>query len=371
MGLVSLLLLFSLMACGAPKYSSVSSGLRNQLLQDFENGKLVLDCEMECYWSHLQSRKMQHQLFLGGRYEDLAVSVMQVGMEIDLSYFYLGYAAEKLGYHSAAEAYYQRSLALSQSRLSYNKCEDLFCNGIKLPLELPERLEAVRRLKRQQSQSLLAAKAKDETVIVYAPTFNKEILLAEQALSTAGYDTGNVDGIDDSRFRNALRRCQKDNELAETGELNEASRKVLGLKPAKTGGEGKKKSREKKEQGASAPVKEDAAASPSEGNGKKENAVVLPAEHGKTEGSESKNLKKESDSAPAKMPEKTPPSTNDQAFLTESTDLVAEPSVMAESLGEIRRGAKVDVLTIQGNFTKIRHNGKEGFIHSNFIKKDQ
>ncbi len=73
------------------------------------------------------------ELYKVGSWRDLAVSVLDLDFELDLSYFYLSKAARGLGFNQAAERYRQRALDLSQSeKTSCAKKLMVSCSGIQL-----------------------------------------------------------------------------------------------------------------------------------------------------------------------------------------------------------------------------------------------
>ena len=357
-------------ACGAPKHTLVTPELRMQMLLDLKQGNLTLDCESECYWSHLQSREKHIGLFISERYEELAISVMQIGMNNDLAYFYLGYAAEKLGYMAAAERYYHRSLELLRyGPYGHNRCDtEFFCSGINLGIELPKRLEAIQMMAKPPREPTVGEvdETRRSTSINDEPRPRRhsseilpdpELLQVQQLLERSGYNVGKVTGIDNSRFEKALRRYQRDNDLAVTGELNEATRKALGLH------QGEKTEATAKE----ADPEADAISS------RQEKKSPNPTKEQLEIAGKEMPVKKEPEPAPSKPDDRKPgnvPPPLGRGITTESTSLVNEPSVMAETMMEVPRGVVVDLLAVQGNFYRVRFNGKEGYMHANFVSKE-
>lgn len=80
-----------------------------------------------------------------GRWQELALSVMRIGYMDDLSYYYLGRAAENLGYLQAAQRYYRIAERLSVTQMACNKPQvDVnICNGYVFPDALYPHLEVV------------------------------------------------------------------------------------------------------------------------------------------------------------------------------------------------------------------------------------
>ena len=76
----------------------------------FKRGDTVLDCRVQCSLAYERRKDGWKRLHAGGQWRDLAVSVLQVGYQSDLSYFLLGEAAGGLGLGEAAQKYYRRAL---------------------------------------------------------------------------------------------------------------------------------------------------------------------------------------------------------------------------------------------------------------------
>jgi hypothetical protein len=64
------------------------------------------------------NRKKVRSLDATGRWQELALLVMQVGYTNDLSHYYLGHSAENLGYWRAAQRYYRIAERLSVTQMS-------------------------------------------------------------------------------------------------------------------------------------------------------------------------------------------------------------------------------------------------------------
>jgi len=141
---VILILVLFLSAC-SPKYTTMTPELHSQLTSDLKSGKLNLNCQFECDWSWLGNFKEMIALHNASQWEPLAVLVMQVGHEKDIAYYFLGRAAEGLGYKQAAITYYQRSSELSGDPVSLHHCRSLEngCGGVDITSVIPSRLAAI------------------------------------------------------------------------------------------------------------------------------------------------------------------------------------------------------------------------------------
>jgi hypothetical protein len=67
------------------------------------------------------------------QWRDLAVLVMQIGYTNDLTYYYLGRAAEGLGFRDAAKTYYQISGRLTSAGITCTADGAEYCNGQVFP----------------------------------------------------------------------------------------------------------------------------------------------------------------------------------------------------------------------------------------------
>jgi peptidoglycan hydrolase-like protein with peptidoglycan-binding domain len=155
-----------------------------------------------------------------------------------------------------------------------------------------------------------------------------------------GYDPGAADGFSGRKTKTALRDFQRDNQLKQTSSLNRETLIALDLLHVS--------SKKEVQDGFNA--------------GKEELVADKPV-----------NNFKQSEPQPSEK-RSTPSATREQLVasgtgqIASATSMVAEPSVMAESLGNIPQGAVVDILGEQNNFYKIRYNGNEGYVYSTFLK---
>ncbi len=112
----------------------------DELLRRLQAGEPMLDCRLTCRDAWRANRATALVLNEARRWRELAVLVMQTGYTDDLTYFYLGRAAEGLGYREAAKTYYQISARLSAAGLACIKENPDLCNGQSLPAAAEARL---------------------------------------------------------------------------------------------------------------------------------------------------------------------------------------------------------------------------------------
>lgn len=124
-----------------------------ELMRQVQAGQPMLDCRAECAGAWGQNRQQVKIDDATGRWQDLALLVAQIGYMNDLSYYYLGHAAENLGYWQAAQRYYRIAERLSVTPMSCHQGEvqiqatlsipaDL-CDGYSFPDALYPHLEVV------------------------------------------------------------------------------------------------------------------------------------------------------------------------------------------------------------------------------------
>lgn len=107
-------------------------------------GRPLLTCREPCLSAWRTAQPRAAQLEASGRWQDLAVLLMRVGYKDDLSLYYLGRAAEGIGYRGAAAGYYRQSTVLSGTSIS---CQHLsrLCGGVVLPRVAAQRLAVIER----------------------------------------------------------------------------------------------------------------------------------------------------------------------------------------------------------------------------------
>ena len=77
-------------------------------------GRPLLTCREPCLAEWRRAQPQAAQLDAGKRWQDLALLLARIGYQDDLSLYYLGRAAEGLGYRPAAAAYYRQSTEISR-----------------------------------------------------------------------------------------------------------------------------------------------------------------------------------------------------------------------------------------------------------------
>jgi Zn-dependent protease with chaperone function len=89
----------------------------------FRKGEAVFSCTTDCMFAYGYQRGSWKTLYDKAQWRELAVAVVKVGYDNDLSYFLLGEAATGLGLREVAQGYYLRAL---QARKAGRTCEGVF-----------------------------------------------------------------------------------------------------------------------------------------------------------------------------------------------------------------------------------------------------
>lgn len=122
-GSIILAILCAMVAgCGVDKIAVVTPEMEPQMIQQLENGTAVLDCEIACSWPWITNQKELSALYRAGAWSQLSIKVMQIGIQTDLGYFYLGRAADGLGAYQAAIRYYRIAGAISTRGPTWSRC---------------------------------------------------------------------------------------------------------------------------------------------------------------------------------------------------------------------------------------------------------
>ncbi len=154
------ILLLALCACGAPRYSEITPEIRRQMLNDLQNGSMMLSVRnIDHTLEFISSWRRMHSLFNAKKWDLLAEEVMRVGNGSDLTYFYLGASAENLGYHNAALMYYKQAAIMYNDNVNNHHCRDILSVGgcpLNLASVLPGCIENMRKKKVAEQERLQA-----------------------------------------------------------------------------------------------------------------------------------------------------------------------------------------------------------------------
>jgi len=114
----------------------------NPRLRDVLTGAIRFDCVLACSFKFGYNRSQLKTYHDTKNWNLLAEKIQELKFQSDLSYFYLGKAAEGLGFYEAAQTYF--NLALYEN----NKCNGLFnvCDGFNFPDDIHSRVAGIQKL---------------------------------------------------------------------------------------------------------------------------------------------------------------------------------------------------------------------------------
>jgi hypothetical protein len=130
----------ALVGC-AGQFASVTPA---EAVARLRTGQPLLRCRESCLAAWQRTEPQAVQLAAAARWQELAVLVLRVGYQDDLTLYYLGRAAEGIGYPGAAASYYRQSMELSGTSISCRYLSRV-CGGVALPREASLRLARIDR----------------------------------------------------------------------------------------------------------------------------------------------------------------------------------------------------------------------------------
>lgn len=117
---------------GCASTRTIDAGNRDELAVAFITGHATLPCaSIACAGGWGWARPSARHRYGLERWHDLAELVLEVGYDDELPWFYLGTAAEKLGYREAALFYYRHSVSAAERGAAclFGSCEDFDLPG--------------------------------------------------------------------------------------------------------------------------------------------------------------------------------------------------------------------------------------------------
>jgi hypothetical protein len=124
---------------------------------------VTLDCGVLCAGSFIFRRQEFAQLYQQQqqqqqRWRELALATVTVNWRQDITYFYLGAAAEGLQYYAAAEHYYRWAGGLATGEDPSAKCVSTegLCAGLVFPRDINIRLHKVAKARQAAVMAQMA-----------------------------------------------------------------------------------------------------------------------------------------------------------------------------------------------------------------------
>lgn len=141
--------LFGLAGCSVVAVGHQDPATKAEALAAFHAGTANFNCGqgLSCAVRWSAAKQSANRLLIGERWDDVADVVLGAGYEQDLTWFYLGVAAEGQGQTRAARTYYDNAVRRSLYGAGYS-CTSAgmtSCDGIRLPQDAQQMLAALDR----------------------------------------------------------------------------------------------------------------------------------------------------------------------------------------------------------------------------------
>ena len=136
---VVLFIISCIFGCASGGIQSSTGEPLPDVLAALKSGQVRLSCDAACAVSWGATRHQVKALHDNELWNHLAIEVSRVGYKVDLAYYYLGRAAEGLGYYHSASIYYNLALA------NIYECDGIIntCDGFVFPRDLRKRLDHI------------------------------------------------------------------------------------------------------------------------------------------------------------------------------------------------------------------------------------
>lgn len=143
----SITLLLLILGSCAPQYKAVSPEVISKMDADLKSGNCQLSDDVSHLYHWVSDFSQLVAFYNSSQWHSLAFSVMQIGYENDIAYYFLGSAAQGLGYPDAALKYYNASKALySDNHISHHCRESAEgCGDLRLDVLLPTRINSLQQ----------------------------------------------------------------------------------------------------------------------------------------------------------------------------------------------------------------------------------
>jgi hypothetical protein len=152
---ITISLLLTLFACGAPVHTVVTPVIREKMMRDLQDGNLVLvSWNLNTSFFFIGHWREMAESYNAHQWNKLAEQVMTAGHEVDIAYYFLGAAAEHLGYYEASLKFYHRAVVLYTDSIYDHHCRELLSFGgcpLNLSKALPARIANVEGIMRTQA----------------------------------------------------------------------------------------------------------------------------------------------------------------------------------------------------------------------------
>jgi hypothetical protein len=162
-GLLLLLAVLPFLAgCNVVAVGHQDPAAKAEAIAAFRAGQAQFDCGqgLSCAVRWSAAKSAANRLMLGERWDDVADVVLGAGYEQDLTWFYLGVAAEGLGQTGAARIYYDNAVRRSLYGAGYScvSAGMMTCDGVRLPQDAQQLMAGLdKRARGQPARNAAAA----------------------------------------------------------------------------------------------------------------------------------------------------------------------------------------------------------------------
>ncbi len=156
-----------------------------QAMQSLRAGQTLLQCREPCLADWRIAEPKAQSLVAASHWRDLVVLLAGVGYQDDLTLYYLGEAAQGLGFPAAAAGYYRQSIELSVSDAACYRLSRQ-CGGVGLPRAARARLATLDRPAAQPRRAPASPPARGIAPASLAPRGSTAPAAAPEAPPPAG-----------------------------------------------------------------------------------------------------------------------------------------------------------------------------------------
>lgn len=309
------LVLTALLTSSCSLFPASDDGLKKQLHNDLIAGNAHFYCSDSCQATWQEARPGINRLHNTGQWRELAFEVQKIGYSNDLSWYYLGRAAEGLSAPEAAKSYFKTSIEKTTSGQHCNAC-----NGLTFPQESS-----------QQLSSIASSENNITTAILSYPLY-VNVEPANAVIKIMNIKPKFSQGIQLTKGNYYLKILKSGFQtINKTIKISDSPRTITyKMVPIRL---------------------------------KKSVQNNIAADYSK----QSSQAPVITDITPIKPTPKIS-KTATTARVKKDTELKAQPSLFSGIKGKLRRGEKVNILENQGDWVKIKTKQGEGYIYSDLLR---
>lgn len=304
-------------------YKTLDSSLQEQLINDLNTGNANLECRFTCSSTWLNALPRLKILHDEGRWRQLALETQKIGYSDNLSWYYLGRAAEGLHANNAAKTYYNISIENTNSGLRCRKC-----NGLNFPQDTSIRLSGLATSTRNRTNN-------------YSPSYS---LFINVEPSDAVIKIMNIT----PKFKQGIKLTRGNYRLKLQRSGFKTINKTIQIKASSV-----------TTSFNMVPI------------GLKQGDETSYSSNDENQNSKPK-LQSESNSSSIENSStfREPQITNIKAtaIISKNTELKSQPTLFAPVNGKLKRGEEVNILENSGDWVKVQTTQGQGYVYSDSLR---